>query len=275
MNRENRIISVNPAFERITGYAYDEVAGADPDILNSGCHTAEFHDEIRRSLRETGTWRGEIWSRRKDGRIYPQFMRIDTILGDDGEVSKRVCIFSDITEIKLAEDRIRHMALYDTLTDLPNRMLYEDRLQQALAVARREKTSTALLYIDLDRFKLVNDTLGHAAGDALLKLVAQRMVSCVRETDMVARLGGDEFVVVLPAVRSRENALMVAEKIRKQLEMPFEINGKQLDISSSIGCAVYPDDEQDGTALTQRADQAMYQAKQSGRNRVCFWNANG
>jgi diguanylate cyclase (GGDEF)-like protein len=142
-------------------------------------------------------------------------------------------------------------------------------------MARREKTSGALLYLDLDRFKKINDTLGHSAGDTLLKLAAQRMVNCVRETDTVARMGGDEFVVVLPAVHSRENAMMVAEKIREQLEMPFEINGKQLDISASIGCAVYPDDAQDGTALTQMADQAMYQAKQRGRNRVCFWNENG
>jgi len=275
VDRDNRIISVNPAFKGITGYSYDEIVGADPYILRSGRHTAEFYAEIRRSLQETGTWRGEIWNQRKNGQVYLQFMLIDTILGDDGEVSKRVCIFSDITEKKLAEERIKHMSQHDTLTDLPNRMLYEDRLHQALAMARREKTPLAILYIDLDRFKPVNDTLGHAVGDTLLKLVAQRMLGSVRETDTVARIGGDEFAVVLPAIRSRQNALMVAEKIRKKLETPFEINGEQLDISSSIGCAIYPDDGQDGTALTQSADQAMYLAKQSGRNRVCFSGATG
>jgi len=275
VDRDNRIISVNPAFKCITGYSYDEIVGADPYILRSGRHTAEFYAEIRRSLQETGTWRGEIWNQRKNGQVYLQFMLIDTILGDDGEVSKRVCIFSDITEKKLAEERIKHMSQHDTLTDLPNRMLYEDRLHQALAMARREKTPLAILYIDLDRFKPVNDTLGHAAGDTLLKLVAQRMLDCVRETDTVARMGGDEFAVVLPAIRSRQNALMVAEKIRKKLESPFEINGEQLDISSSIGCAIYPDDGQDGAVLTQSADQAMYLAKQSGRNRVCFRDATG
>lgn len=275
VDRDNRILSVNPAFKCITDYSYDEIVGADPNILTSGRHTAEFYAEIRRSLQEAGTWRGEIWSQRKNGQVYLQSMLIDNILGDDGEVSKRVCIFSDITEKKLAEERIKHMSQHDILTDLPNRMLYEDRLQQALAMARREKTPLAILYVDLDRFKPVNDTLGHAAGDTLLKLVAQRMLDCVRETDTVARIGGDEFAVVLPAIHSRQNALMVAENIRKKLEMPFEINGEQLDISSSIGCAIYPNDGQDGAALTKSADQAMYLAKQSGRNRVCFEDATG
>lgn len=275
VDQDNRIISVNPAFEYITGYSYGEVAGANPNILSSGRHTAEFYADMWRFLQGTGTWRGEIWNRRKNGQIYPQFMRIDTILDDDGKLSKRVCIFSDITEKKLVEEQIKHMAQHDTLTDLPNRTLYEDRLKQALAMARSDNTSLALLYLDLDHFKEINDTLGHAAGDTLLKLAAQRMLDCVRETDTVARMGGDEFVVLLPGIRTRQNALMVAEKIRKKLEMPFEINGEQVDVSSSIGCAMYPDDGQEEAALTQSADQAMYMAKQSGRNRVCFNDAPG
>jgi diguanylate cyclase (GGDEF)-like protein len=169
----------------------------------------------------------------------------------------------------LAEEQIKHMAHYDTLTDLPNRILYEDRLKQALAMARSDNTTLALLYLDIDHFKEVNDTLGHTAGDILLKLASQRMLDCVRETDTVARMGGDEFVVLLPGIRTLQNALMVAEKIRKKLEMPFEINGRQVEVSSSIGCAFFPDDGQEGTALTQSADQAMYLAKQGGRNRVC------
>jgi len=270
VDHNQRIISVNPAFKCITGYSSDEVVGADPKILRSGEHGEEFYSEIWRSLRETGTWRGEILNRHKDGHVYPQFMRIDTIFDDNGEVSKCVCIFSDITEKKQAEEQIKHMALHDTLTDLPNRILYVDRLHQALAMARRQETSFGLLYIDLDHFKPVNDTLGHAAGDTLLKLAAQRMLECVRETDTVARVGGDEFAVVLPAVQSRQNATMVAEKIRKKLETPFEVNGKEVHISSSIGCAIYPYDGQDETTLTQSADQAMYTAKQSGRNRIYF-----
>lgn len=275
VDRDNRIISVNPAFECITGYSYDEVAGSDQSILSSGRHTAEFYSEIWRFLRETGSWRGEIWNQRKNGQVYPQFTRIDTVLGDDGEILKRVWVFSDITEKKLIEEQIKHMAHHDPLTDLPNRMLYEDRLDQALAMARREKTPFALLYIDLDGFKPINDTFGHSVGDRLLKLVAQRMVGCVRETDTVARIGGDEFVVLLSAVKSRQNALTVAEKVRKKLEKPYEIDGEQLDISASIGCAIYPDDGHDGIALTQSADQAMYLAKQNGRNRACFRSPPG
>ncbi len=270
VDKNNHIISVNPAFESITGYSRNDVLGSDPKLLSSGTHTKEFYVEMWRYLQDIGTWRGEIWNKRKNGRIYPQFMSIDTIYSDSGEVSKRVCILSDITEKKLAEEQIRHMAQYDTLTDLPNRMLYEDRLHQSLAMARRENSPLALLYIDLDRFKPVNDTLGHAMGDKLLKSVAQRMLDCVRQTDTVARIGGDEFAVILTAVYSREKGLMVAEKIRNKLELPFDIDGERLNISASIGCAIFPNDGQDEEALAQSADQAMYLAKQSGRNRICF-----
>lgn len=271
-DRNNCIVSVNPAFEVITGYSSKEVMGANPKILSSGRHTAEFYAEMWRSLKETGTWHGEIWNRHKDGRVYAEFMRIDTIFAENGEVSQRICIFSDITKKKLADEQIAHMALHDALTDLPNRVLLAERLQQALLMARREKTRLALLYIDLDRFKPINDTLGHTTGDVLLQLVAQRMRDCVRESDTVARMGGDEFAVLLPAIQSREHALMVAEKLRTALEASFEVEGRQLDISCSLGGAFYPEDGSDGEALTQSADQAMYLAKNNGRNRVCFRN---
>lgn len=270
VDHDNRIISINPAFERITGYSYDEVEGTNPSILSSGRHTTEFYADMWRSLHETGTWKGEIWNKRKDGRIYSQFMNIDTIRSENGEVAKRVCIFSDTTEKKLAEERIKYIALHDALTDLPNRTLFTDRLHQALTAAQRNNSHSAMLFIDLDCFKLVNDTYGHEMGDALLKSVAQRMRGCVRKTDTVSRLGGDEFAVLLPTVCSRQDAVMVAEKIRKRLAEPFIINDKRLEISSSIGCAVYPDDGQDDIMLYRSADQAMYRAKQSGRNRVCY-----
>jgi diguanylate cyclase (GGDEF)-like protein/PAS domain S-box-containing protein len=273
VDRNNRIVSVNPAFESITGYSTEEVTGADPKVLSSGRHTADFYAEMWRSIKETGTWHGEIWNRHKDGHIYAQLMRIDTILAEDGTVSQRVCVFSDITAKKLAEQRIEHMAQHDALTNLPNRTLYADRLQQILAIARRENSRFALLYIDLDRFKPVNDTLGHLAGDTLLQMVAQRMLDSVRESDTVARMGGDEFAVLLPAIQSRQDVLIVAEKLRAAIEAPFEVDGKQLDISCSIGGAYYPEDGSTGEALTQSADQAMYLAKDSGRNRVCFKNA--
>lgn len=270
VDQNNRIVSVNPAFEFITGYSSKEVMGVDPKILRSGRYTAEFYAEMWRVLEETGTWHGEIWNQHKDGHIYCQSMRIDTIFAEDGKVRQRVCVFSDITEKKLVEEQIEHLAQHDALTNLPNRTLYADRLQQALAMAKREKIHLALLYIDLDRFKPVNDTFGHTAGDTLLQLVAQRMYNSVRKSDTVARLGGDEFAVLLPIVGSRQDTLMVAEKLRTALEMPFELNGRQVEISCSIGAAFYPEDGAEGEALIRSADQAMYLAKKNGRNRVCF-----
>jgi diguanylate cyclase (GGDEF)-like protein/PAS domain S-box-containing protein len=275
LDRNSRIVSANPAFESITGYSSEEVIGNDPKILSSGRHAAEFYAEMWHSLEETGTWHGEIWSRHKDGRAYCQLMHINTILAEDGEVSQRVCVFSDITEKKLVEERIEYMAQHDALTNLLNRALYADRLHQALAMARREKSHLVLLYIDLDRFKPVNDKLGHTAGDTLLQLVAQRMRDCLRESDTVARMGGDEFAVLLPTTQSRQDALVVAEKLRTAIEAPFEIDGRQVDISCSIGGAVYPEDGSDEEAIMQCADQAMYLAKKDGRNRVCFRNSAG
>ncbi len=268
MDQDDRIISINPAFERITGYSHDEVVGIDPGILRSGRHSQAFYNEIKRSLDEIDTWQGDLWNKRKDGQIYAQFMRIDTVRSDDGTVTKRVCIFSDTTEKKLEEEQIKYMALHDALTDLPNRTLFTDRLHQALTVAQRNKASAALLYIDLDEFKPVNDRYGHKMGDLLLKAVAQRLTKSLRKSETISRLGGDEFAVLLPEIAFPKDALIVAEKIRSQLEDPFIINGKELKISSSIGCAVYPDDGQDDITLTQNADQAMYKAKQNGRNRV-------
>jgi diguanylate cyclase (GGDEF)-like protein/PAS domain S-box-containing protein len=268
VNKHNRIISINPAFEKITGYSHDEVIGADPMILASGRHTTEFFAEMWRSLDETGTWHGEMWNKRKDGSIYAQSMHVDTVRTDDGQVSKRICVFSDNTKEKLAKERIRHMAQHDALTDLPNRTLFVDRLQQALIAAHRNRSVCALLYVDLDHFKMVNDTYGHDMGDELLILVAERMLGCVRRSDTVSRIGGDEFSVLLPVISSQEDALVVAEKIRENLAIPFVINGEKIGISSSIGCAVYPAHGVDDMELSRSADQAMYQAKKHGRNRV-------
>ena len=270
MDQSNHIVSINPAFEWITGYSAEDVIGANPKILSSGRHMTEFIEEIQRSLRETGTWHGEIWNRHKDGHIYVQLTNIYTIFDEDGKVLQYVCVFSDITEKKVIEERVAYMAQHDALTSLPNRALYSDRLQQALALVKQEHTHLALLYIDLDRFKMINDSLGHIAGDILLQLAAQRMRNCVRESDTVARVGGDEFAVLLPTVQSRQDAQMVAEKLRAALEAPFKVNNEQLNISCSIGGAFYPEDGSDGETLTKNADQAMYLAKKNGRNRVCF-----
>jgi len=270
VDQNGRIVSVNPAFRSITGYSAEEVIGADPGMLGSGRQSKESFAEMWRALEETGTWQGELWNRHKDGHAYAVSMNIDTIYHGDGTLKQRVCVFSDITEKKRVAQRIAHMAQHDALTNLPNRTLLTDRLEHAIALSQREKSRFALLYIDLDRFKPVNDTFGHIVGDALLQMVARRMRDCIRESDTVARMGGDEFAVLLAPVGSRRDALGVAEKLRTALEAPFAIEGKQLEISCSIGCAFYPDDGSDEDALAQNADKAMYHAKTCGRNRVCF-----
>lgn len=265
---QNRIVGVNPAFTKITGYGMPEVLGQDPRILKSGQHDQAFYQAMWQSILETDAWQGEIWNCRKDGSRYPAWMTINTIFDDAGEVIRRTCIFSDITDKKLAEERIHHLARHDALTGLPNRMLCMDRLNLAIAAAKRDKSQLALLYIDLDNFKPVNDNLGHLVGDQLLQVVAERMLKCVRESDTVARIGGDEFVVLLPTVKETSDSLLVAEKIRGAIAQAFEVAGHSLAISSSIGIAVYPTHGEDAQALVIQADTAMYLAKRSGRNTV-------
>jgi diguanylate cyclase (GGDEF)-like protein/PAS domain S-box-containing protein len=268
VDSQNRIVAINPAFTKITGYDKLEVLGRDPRLLKSNEHDPDFYRAMWRAIIDTGAWQGEIWNRRQDGSSYPVWMTINTIRGDGGEVIHRACIFSDITDKKLAEERIHHLARHDVLTGLPNRMLYMDRLNQAIATARREQSLMALVYIDLDNFKPVNDTLGHQIGDELLQQVAERMLKCVRESDTVARIGGDEFVVLLPAIKDEADSIIVAEKIRTALARRFRVAGHPLAISSSIGIAVYPAHGKDAQELAVHADAAMYLAKRAGRNTV-------
>ncbi|MBV8666088.1 MAG: PAS domain S-box protein [Burkholderiaceae bacterium] len=270
VNSDNHIVAVNPAFERITGYSEEEVLGRNPKLLQSGRQSVAFFEAMWHSIRETGSWRGELWNRRKDGEIYPQQMSISTIFDEDGRVLRRIAVLDDITEKKRAEERIHHMAHHDLLTGLPNRQLYSDRLNQSLATARRQQSRIGVLYIDLDKFKPINDSLGHAVGDQVLQMAAKRMLDCVRESDTVARIGGDEFVVLLPTIQSESDARIVAEKIRAVLEVPFECDGHSLGISSSIGGAVYPEQGMDEQQLMESADRAMYESKKSGRNMVRF-----
>lgn len=268
---DNRILAVNPAFEKITGFRSDEVIGRDRKLMRGTRQPEAFYQEAWRAILETGTWQGEMWYQRKNGSDYPLLMSVNTICGEDGQVLRRIAVFSDITAKKQAEQQINYLAHHDLLTGLPNRALYADRLTLALATARRNEARLALLYIDLDNFKPVNDSLGHAVGDKLLKQVAKRMLECVRESDTIARIGGDEFVVILPAIHSEADAQLVAEKIRATLAGTFAIDGHQLAISSSIGGAVYPEDGDDENKLMQNADAAMYLAKKKGRNMVCFY----
>ena len=268
---ENRIIAINPAFTEVTGYEEPEVMGKDPGMLASGTHDAVFFYNLWNTLNDTGEWQGEIWNRRKDGEEFVEWLTINTILDKHGEVYRRVSLFSDITERKKTDALIWRQANYDTLTQLPNRRLFTDRLEQGIKVAHREKQHLALLFIDLDRFKEVNDTLGHHVGDELLIEAAQRISSCVRESDTVARLGGDEFTVILNELSDVSPVGAIGQKIIECLSQPFKLNNEQVFVSGSIGVTVYPEDALTAEELLKNADQAMFAAKQNGRNRVNYF----
>jgi len=272
-DKNNKIITVNPAFVTITGYGLKEVIGKNPRMLSSGLQDAEFYKTMWDSLVRDHKWRGEIWNRRKNGEIFPEWLSIATILNEKGEIIRYVALFSDITKRKKAEELIQYQANHDALTNLPNRILFMDRLSQAINKVNREIKKVALMFIDLDRFKWVNDTLGHSAGDELLQETAQRLLSCVRRTDTVARLGGDEFVIILPDVMKTMNAGVVAQKILDYLAKPFYLNNNEIFISGSIGITIFPNDATETEELLKNADTAMYRAKESGRNTYQFFTA--
>lgn len=269
---ENRIVDVNPAFTRITGYTRAEVVGRNPRLLQSGIQGEHFYRELWSAINLHGHWRGEIWNRRKNGELYPEWMVIDRVLDPDGRVLNYVAMWSDISERKEAEARIHYLAHYDALTDLPNRVLFHDRFTQALLHARRSGETVALMFVDLDRFKLVNDTLGHRVGDELLKQVADRLRRCMREEDTVSRQGGDEFVVLLSNLDSPAGAAVVADKILECLGAPVHFEGHELVVTCSIGIACCPQDGADPENLMKNADLAMYRAKSVGRNNYQFFS---
>ncbi|MEW6611422.1 MAG: EAL domain-containing protein [Pseudomonadota bacterium] len=255
---------VNPAFTRITGYTAAEILGATPGILSSGLHDKAFYELMWSALLREGHWSGEIWNRRKSGEVYPQWLQIATIRDDAGAVQNYVAVFSDLSRRKALEAQVLHQAMHDVLTDLPNRRSLEERLLQAIAQARRHGNQLAVLFLDLDGFKEVNDTLGHEVGDVLLQLAARRLRSCLREEDTLARWGGDEFVVLLPRVDGLESVLTVAERLLAVLNVPFELDHMQLQLNGSIGIAQFPGCGQDVSTLLRHADAAMYAAKKEG-----------
>jgi len=269
----NRIVEVNHAFCRLTGYEADDVRGLDPSILASGRTTAEEYRAMWQAINSESFWQGEIWDRRKDGSYYPKWLTISAVRNGAGEIDCYIGSFTDMTERKVAEERINHLALHDTLTGLPNRYNLQGRLDQALATARRDGGHLALMFIDMDRFKNINDTLGHHLGDGLLQEVAIRLTASVRDSDVVARLGGDEFVVVLTGIEATA-AGNVADKILDTLGLPYRIADHELHTTPSIGIAVFPDDGDNAETLMQNADTAMYHAKSAGRNNVQFFTAS-
>ena len=267
----NHIISVNRSFTKITGYAPEDVIGLNPNILASGRQDEMFYQQMWESLSKTDNWQGEVWNRRKNGEIYPESLSIICVKGESGSVINYIAIFGDISERKAAEYRIQQLAHFDSLTGLPNRLLLNDRLEQSILYAQRNQSSVALLFLDLDRFKQINDTLGHGVGDQLLQTVSQRLMECVREQDTVSRQGGDEFIAVLPGTDG-VGAELVAAKMLQVIVQPYSIEGHELRISSSIGIAIYPDHAQDSITLVKCADVAMYQAKEGGRNSYLQFN---
>jgi diguanylate cyclase (GGDEF)-like protein/PAS domain S-box-containing protein len=272
-DRNNCIVETNPAFSRLTGYSFDDVRGRNPRVLSSGRTTKEAYQAMWRSIRETGTWRGELWDKNKDGSVYPKWLTISVIEDEEGHVEYHIANFIDISERKNAEEKIAYLAHHDALTGLSNRHSLEDRLDQVLAMARREHSRVTMMFIDMDRFKSINDSFGHHAGDGLLKEVAARLVSSVRESDVVARLGGDEFVVMLNKVDA-SMVMSLAEKIRNALAQPYDIEGHALYSTPSIGVATFPDDGADADTLMKHADTAMYCAKLAGRNAIRVFSAD-
>ncbi len=270
---ETRIVAVNRAFTAVTGYGAEEALGRNPRMLQSGRQNATFYEAMWRSIEQTGQWQGEIWNRRKNGEVFAERMSINTLFDTNGKVSRRICIFSDITEQKRTEDLIWRQANYDGLTGLPNRRLFRERLRLELAQCRRSGRRLALLFIDLDRFKDVNDTLGHDVGDRLLEESARRITSAVRETDAVARLGGDEFTVVLPDLDDNAGVEGAVEKLIERLAEPFQLGEQTVYISASIGVTFFPDDAADIETLLKNADHAMYAAKEAGRNRFNYFTS--
>jgi len=258
---DSHIIHVNQAFSKTTGYPLDEVVGLHPNILHSGYHDRAFYDAMWKDLLETGIWEGELWNRRKNGDIYPEWLHINTVRNSEGEIVNYVGVFSDLGPNKRMQSELHQMAFYDPLTDLPNRRLFKDRLEQTIAQQGRENEGFALLLIDLNRFKNVNDAYGHAAGDNLLRQIAQRIREAVREADTVARLGGDEFTVILRDCHGNRAALAIAEKIVAALNEPIVLDGNKLLASATVGIALYPDDGATAEEITQSANAAMHHAK--------------
>lgn len=269
---QRKVVEVNDAFTKITGIPKSEILGQNPRILKSGLHDAEFYKSLWHNLNATGHWSGEIWNRRKDGKLYPEWITISAINDDKGKITHYVGIFSDITLLKQHEKQLEHIAHYDALTGIPNRVLLVDRMQQALAQTRREKKLLAICYLDLDGFKPINDTLGHSAGDSVLIEIAKRIQHTLRGGDTVARLGGDEFVILLLGIENIAECYHSLDRLMWVIADSIVVEGQSFSVTASIGVTLYPQNDQDPDTLLRHADQAMYQAKQLGKNQYLMFD---
>ena len=267
---EGLIVSVNPAFTKITGYTEAEALGRNPRFLQSGRHDAAFYRQVWGEVLTTGHWQGEIWNRRKNGEVFPEWLTISLVRDNGGQAQSYVGVFSDISHIKRSEEELERLAHYDPLTDLPNRALLGAHLAHALDRAARHKEHLAVMVLDLDGFKNVNDSLGHPAGDLLLQKIADRLQDVLRREDTVARLGGDEFAIVIESLGPRVNPGLIAEKVIEAVSVPMDLQGHSALVTASVGIALYPDDGLDSMTLLKAADTAMYASKQAGRNTLRF-----
>lgn len=269
---DHAIVAVNPAFTDITGFPFADVRGHTPETLYSGTDTEGSYGRIWQAVVRDGQWQGEIWNRRRDGEVYPAWQSISAVKDEQGGITNYVAVLSDISPIKRAEARLDYLAHHDALTGLPNRFAFAANLEQSLERAKRHNERVALLFLDLDRFKMINDTLGHAAGDRLLQMVAERLKTCVRAEDLVTRLGGDEFTIVIEELRDPREAGQLAEKVIQALARPISIDGREVVTSVSVGIGVFPDNAADAEGLAKVADTAMYRAKERGRSRYAFYS---
>ena len=267
------IIDVNSACCRLTGYARQELIDSDIRVLQSSPQDEHFFRHLTQTLDQHGHWQGELWNRRKDGEPFPALVAISTVKAETGVISHYVAVASDISRLRETEQRLQHMTQFDPLTDLPNRLLFHDRLEQALIHAVRNNGLVGVLLLDLDNFEEINDTLGYPAGDQVLQMVARRVSSRVRKSDSVARLGSDEFVVILRELNLNESGALVAQRILEVLNKPFALAGKEFYLTASIGLSLYPDDGATGEELARKAGTAMYFAKRQGKNRYQFFSA--
>ena len=266
-DKAGTVEQVNPAFSKVTGYTEDEVLGKNIGILKSGRHDAAFYEDMWASIENTGSWQGQIWNRRKNGQVYPEWLSIFSLEDNGGSVQHYVAIFCDISELRQPDNQLLYLAYHDPLTRLPNRLLFHDRVERAITRAARHKGLFALLFLDLDGFKTINDTWGHQVGDSALQTVAGRLTQSVRRADTIARFGGDEFVILIEGIRNMSDATALAQKLLDHVRVPIPVANESHTLTASIGIAIYPTHGPTAQRLIERADAAMYEAKHSGKNR--------
>jgi diguanylate cyclase (GGDEF)-like protein/PAS domain S-box-containing protein len=272
-DKEGNIISVNPAFVKITGYTEDEVRGQNPRLLQSGRQDRNFYERMWGHLLSDGYWQGEIWNRRKNGEVYAEWLTVNVVREEDGSIKNFIGVFADITSLKRSQEEFEYLAHHDTLTGLPNRLLCSARLEHALVRSTRSSEQVAVMMLDLDGFKPINDVHGHDTGDGLLQAVAKRLLTAVRSEDTVARLGGDEFIIILESVQDTDSVADVALKLVRCMAEPYWVDELELRVSASIGIALFPQDGENASLLMKHADMALYQVKTTGRNGFRFYTA--